>query len=123
MTHQPLPLLLALLLAVTTAARAASPGAGESGGASVPTAMEGRSLAELNSSPIQDNSFLVEEAYNQEDGVIQHISLFQKLTTGAWAFTQTEEWPMRSLKHQFSLTMVATEASGYPNDGAGWGDT
>ena len=27
-----------------------------------------------STAPIQDNSFLVEEAYNQEDGVIQHIS-------------------------------------------------
>jgi hypothetical protein len=26
---------------------------------------------------IQDNSFLIEEAYNQEDGVVQHISAFQ----------------------------------------------
>jgi len=26
------------------------------------------------SAPIQDNSFLVEEAYNQEDGIVQHIS-------------------------------------------------
>lgn len=26
---------------------------------------------------IQDNSFLIEEAYNQEDGVIQHIQTFQ----------------------------------------------
>jgi len=81
----------------------------------------GRSLAELNSSPIQDNSFLVEEAYNQEDGVIQHISLFQKLATGDWAFTQTEEWPLHSLKHQLSLTLVADHAAGF--SGAGWDDT
>ena len=26
---------------------------------------------------IQDNSFLLEEAYNQEDGVVQHIQMFQ----------------------------------------------
>ena len=26
---------------------------------------------------IQDNSFLLEEAYNQEDGVVQHIQTFQ----------------------------------------------
>ena len=81
----------------------------------------GRTLAELNSSPIQDNSFLVEEAYNQEDGVIQHISCFQKLTTGNWAFTQTEEWAVQSLKHQLSLTLVATHAADF--GGSGWGDT
>lgn len=79
----------------------------------------GRSLEDLNTSPIQDNSFLVEEAYNQEDGVIQHISFFQLLSTGDWAFTQTDEWPLRSLKHQLSLTMVATHAEGYPGTGAG----
>ena len=28
---------------------------------------------------IQDNSFLIEEAYNQEDGVVQHIQVFQYL--------------------------------------------
>ena len=27
--------------------------------------------------PIQDNSFLIEEAYNQEKGVIQHIQTYQ----------------------------------------------
>ena len=87
----------------------------------VTQAPEGRSLAELNSSPIQDNSFLVEEAYNQEDGVIQHISLFQRLSTGDWALTQTEEWPLRTQKHQLSLTLVATHADGTP--GAGTGDS
>ena len=57
--------------------------------------------------PIQDNSFLIEEAYNQEDSVIQHISYFQKLTnTGAWVYTQTDEWPLRSYKHQLSVTLV-----------------
>jgi hypothetical protein len=90
-----------------------------SGPASMPG--EGRSLEELNSSPIQDNSFLVEEAYNQEDGVIQHISFFQVLSTGDWAFTQTDEWPLRTIKHQLSLTLVATHAAGY--SGAGLGDT
>ena len=64
----------------------------------------GRSQAELNSSPIQDNSFLVEEAYNQEDGVVQHISFFQYLPSTGWAFTQTDEWPLRTIKHQLSLT-------------------
>jgi hypothetical protein len=73
--------------------------------------------------PIQDNSFLIEEAYNQEDGVIQHVSCFQKLTTGDWAFAQTDEWPLRSLKHQLSVTVAATHAGDFPASGAGWGDT
>lgn len=33
-----------------------------------------RPTDEKTQSPIQDNSFLIEEAYNQEDGVVQHIS-------------------------------------------------
>jgi hypothetical protein len=73
--------------------------------------------------PIQDNSFLIEEAYNQEDGVIQHISYFQKLTTGEWVFAQTDEWPLRSLKHQLSLTVAATHDGDIPSSGGGWGDT
>ena len=28
--------------------------------------------------PIADNSFLIEEAYNQEAGVVQHISTFSR---------------------------------------------
>lgn len=109
-TRKPELLLLLLLLAFAIPAVA-----GET------EASAGRSQAELNASPIQDNSFLVEEAYNQEDGVVQHISFFQYLPTVGWAFTQTDEWPLRTLKHQLSLTMVATHADGY--SGAGSGDT
>lgn len=73
--------------------------------------------------PIQDNSFLVEEAYNQEDGVIQHISFVQPSSTGDWIYTQTDEWPVRSLKHQVSLTLGFNHAAAYPGSGPGWGDT
>lgn len=31
-----------------------------------------------SSAPIQDNSFLIEEAYNQEFGVVQHINTFTR---------------------------------------------
>jgi len=54
---------------------------------------------------IQDNSFLLEEAYNQEDGVIQHIQAFQYLEGGDWAYTFTQEWPVPTQKHQFSYTI------------------
>lgn len=118
MSYRNLALLAALALSLSSGVSATDPGAAQPASAA---AAEGRSLADLNSSPIQDNSFLVEEAYNQEDGVIQHISFFQKLSTGDWAFTQTDEWPLRSIKHQLSLTLVATHADGYSD--AGWGDT
>lgn len=56
--------------------------------------------------PIQDNSFLVEEAYNQEAGVVQHISTFIHPTDGsAWVYTFTQEWPLFSQIHQVSYTI------------------
>jgi hypothetical protein len=56
--------------------------------------------------PIQDNSFLIEEAYNQEPGVIQHISTFNRsVVTGAWAYSFTEEWPILGQTHQGSVTL------------------
>src|SRR4051812_47547900 len=61
---------------------------------------------------IQDNSFLIEEAYNQEAGVVQHIfnlSLGVDKRHGAdereWLFSFTQEWPLWSQAHQFSYTI------------------
>jgi len=73
--------------------------------------------------PIQDNSFLVEEAYNQEDGVIQHISFVQFLNTHDVIYTQTDEWPLRTIKHQLSVTASFNESGNYREFGPGWGDT
>jgi hypothetical protein len=56
--------------------------------------------------PIKDNSFLIEEAYNQEAGVVQHISTFSHPTRGsAWSYSFTQEWPVRSIRHQLSATI------------------
>src|SRR5215204_4825988 len=57
---------------------------------------------------IEDNSFLIEEAYNQEPGVVQHIfNAFYSADSRArgWAFTFTQEWPVFSQDHQFSFTI------------------
>lgn len=55
---------------------------------------------------IQDNSFLVEEAYNQETGVVQHISLFMRdRRSGDWLYTFTQEWPAPTQKNQLSYTI------------------
>lgn len=54
---------------------------------------------------IEDNSFLLEEAYNQEPGVIQHISTFQYMHDKTWLYTFTEEWPAPGQKHQISTTV------------------
>ena len=68
--------------------------------------------------PIQDNSFLIEEAYNQERGVVQHISTFQR-AAGFWAYSFTQEWPVRGIRHQLSYTIPLSHQSGL---GTGAGD-
>ena len=86
--------------------------------------IESRSQTERSSTPIQDNSFLIEEAYNQEDGIIQHIGTFERLANSHdWVYTQTDEWPVRTFKHQLSVTLAATHAGSFKGSGAGWGDT
>lgn len=74
---------------------------------------------------IQDNSFLVEEAYNQERGVVQNISMLQRgWNDKSWVYSFTQEWPApRNWRHQFSYTLVATHAGEYPGSGMGWGDS
>lgn len=55
---------------------------------------------------IADNSFLIEEAYNQERGVVQHISaLLWHPSDGAWAYTFTQEWPLAGQTHQLSYSV------------------
>jgi hypothetical protein len=55
---------------------------------------------------IADNSFLIEEAYNQEAGVVQHINTWQRsLRRTAWLYTFTQEWPVGGPAHQFSYTV------------------
>jgi hypothetical protein len=69
---------------------------------------------------IADNSFLVEEAYNQEAGVVQHVGTFSRLQGGdAWDFGFTQEWPFRSIRHQLSYTVPVLHADG---TGTGLGD-
>jgi hypothetical protein len=62
-------------------------------------------LRAQEASPIADNSFLIEEAYNQEAGVVQHIQLFTRSASDAWAYSFTQEWPVRSIRHQLSYTL------------------
>jgi len=59
---------------------------------------------------IEDNSFIVEEAYNQERGVVQHISTFAVTGTARrdLFYTFTQEWPFRSQRHQLSYTVPLT---------------
>jgi hypothetical protein len=69
------------------------------------------SAAEPLAKGIQDNSFLVEEAYNQEPGVVQHIfNLPVFFSHGEKEITPsfTQEWPVFSQTHQFSYTIPYT---------------
>jgi hypothetical protein len=73
---------------------------------------------------IQDNSFLVEEAYNQNYGVVQHISSFTRFwESKAWIYTFTQEWPVPGdERHQLSYTLAAVHSGDFPGSGAGFGD-
>jgi hypothetical protein len=60
---------------------------------------------------ITDNSFLVEEAFNQERGVFQNI--FGALRTGdGWTSTFTQEWPFPAQTDQLSYTIPWVDQSG-----------
>jgi hypothetical protein len=61
-----------------------------------------------NSKPpsFQDNSFLAEEAYNQEAGVVQHITgLNIDHTNKAYELDVTQEWPVGGITHQLSYML------------------
>lgn len=65
----------------------------------------GQSTDKFDFERIEDNSFLIEEAYNQEPGVIQHISAFQLMKGNVWQYSFTEEWPVPGQRHQLSTTI------------------
>jgi len=61
---------------------------------------------------VQDNSFFIEEAYNQEAGVVQHIlNIVPTLNRRSGgderelSFVFTQEWPVFTQAHQFSYTL------------------
>lgn len=56
---------------------------------------------------IEDNSFFVEEAFNQEHRVVQHIfnGMFFKKPNDESTLTLTQEWPINGQDHQLSVTI------------------
>lgn len=74
------------------------------------TAVSARAQAE----PFQilDNSFLVEEAFNQEPGIFQNVLTARRDNDGAWEATFTQEWPLLSQTHQLSFTAAALGLEG-----------
>ena len=67
---------------------------------------------------ITDNSFLVEEAFNQESGIFQNIFGIYRPGDGSWVSAFTQEWPVRIQAHQLSYTV----AFGGAGSGSGVGD-
>ncbi len=61
----------------------------------------------FNQPAFEDNSFLLEEAFNQPMGVIQHVASlsWNKLKQGDVNFNFTQEIPITDLKHQFSYSL------------------
>lgn len=53
---------------------------------------------------IQDNSFLIEEAYNQEPGVVQNIISLRRQGRDTY-LTFTQEMPIFTQQHQFSYSI------------------
>src|SRR3954471_4532253 len=74
---------------------------------------------------IEDNSFLMEEAYNQEYGVVQHIQSFTRdLESKDFVYSFTQEWPIDlDPRHQFSYTLQGAHAGDLRGSGFGLGDT
>ena len=69
--------------------------------------------AQVAPTPIQDNSFLVEEAYNQGPGIVQHIGTFERPERGGtWAFGFTQEWPVLTQRHQLAYTIPFARSEG-----------
>jgi outer membrane putative beta-barrel porin/alpha-amylase len=66
---------------------------------------------------IMDNSFLVEEAFNQEARIFQNIFGFTR-QSGDWQTTFTQEWPAPGMRHQLSYTLSAESVASQ----SGFGD-
>jgi hypothetical protein len=55
---------------------------------------------------IEDNSYFIEEAYNQEDRVVQHIFNGAAMRPGTLTeMSFTQEWPAFGRGHQLSITL------------------
>jgi hypothetical protein len=80
--------------------------------AATPLVAQNAAPSEAPPPGISDNSFLVEEAYNQEAGVVQHISNYRRDRNGGWLFTFTQEWPAPSQRDQLSYTVPLQSAEG-----------
>ncbi|MBY0532842.1 MAG: transporter [Xanthobacteraceae bacterium] len=70
---------------------------------------------------LQDNSFIIEESYNQEPGVVQHIMSLRRQGRD-WNFVFTQEWPLWSQTHQFSYSIPFARLRSNGQRASGIGD-
>jgi DtxR family Mn-dependent transcriptional regulator len=65
---------------------------------------------------IVDNSFFVEEAFNQEPKIFQNIFGWSHQQDD-WLLTFTQEWPVPGVRHQLSYTIPVSSIDGSRNVG------
>src|SRR5215831_850523 len=86
-------------------------------------AVQSSKSASSRTPAIQDNSLFVEEAYNQEPGIVQHINVFLRdLRTNRWFATFTQEYPMGGVRHQASYTIPYQQVDTGADSPSGLGD-
>ena len=109
-----LPVVLCAVLALTPSASA------QDSPQSVPTQGSAASAEPTDGHrpfEIVDNSFLVEEAFNQEPGIFQNIFGLLRTRTHEWAATFTQEWPVTGVRHQLSYALVIDADGGVAHFG------
>lgn len=69
---------------------------------------------------IEDNSYYIEEAYNQEDRVVQHVFNGASMNPGTLTeMSFTQEWPAFGRAHQLSITLPYLSQSAPSANGIG----
>jgi hypothetical protein len=70
------------------------------------------SVSAQSSWEIVDNSFLIEEAFNQERGVFQNIVTWTRARDGSWQTMFVQEWPAPGIRHQVSYSVPFSSVDG-----------
>ena len=78
---------------------------------------------------IRDNSFLIEEAYNQEPGVVQHVWTARfgadhrdGANSRTWDLDFSQEWPIFTQRHQFAYAIPYAFVDEDAENASGIGD-
>jgi DtxR family Mn-dependent transcriptional regulator len=67
---------------------------------------------------IVDNSFFIEEAFNQDAGIMQTIAMMRMSSGREWETSVTQEWPLVGQRHQVSYSIPYLST----NSARGFGD-